>query len=126
MSSIPSELNYTSDHEWVTSGDVVTVGITQHAVDALGDIVYVDLPDVGAEVTAGDACGEIESTKSVSDLFAPISGEVVEINEAAAEATETISEDPYGTGWLFRIRITGDAGELLDAAAYASLVTEDD
>ena len=126
MSSIPSELNYTSDHEWGTSGDVVTVGITQHAVDALGDIVYVDLPDVGAEVTAGDACGEIESTKSVSDLFAPISGEVVEINEAAAEATETISEDPYGTGWLFRIRITGDAGELLDAAAYASLVTEDD
>ena len=126
MSSIPSELNYTSDHEWIASGEIVTVGITQHAVEALGDVVFVELPEVGAEVTAGEPCGEIESTKSVSDLFAPVTGEVVEVNEAVVDATETIGEDPYGAGWLFKIRPSNDDAELLTAEAYGALIAEDD
>ena len=125
--SIPNELQYSSDHEWIASGDdAVTVGITQHAVDALGDVVYVELPAVGDEVTAGEPCGEIESTKSVSDLFAPMSGEIVEVNDAVADATEMIGEDPYGTGWLFKIKPSGDSVDLLTADQYAALTAEDD
>lgn len=118
---VPAELKYTSDHEWVaTDGDVSTVGITSHAAEALGDIVYISLPAVGDTVTAGESCGEIESTKSVSDLFAPADGEVVEVNEAAMANPETINADPFGQAWLFRMRITG-APELLDAEAYTAL-----
>ncbi|MFG2887681.1 glycine cleavage system protein GcvH [Streptomyces sp. NPDC048297] len=119
--SLPTDLKYTGDHEWIaTDGDVSTVGVTAHAADALGDVVYLDLPAVGATISAGEACGEIESTKSVSDLFAPADGEVVEINEAAVADPGLVNSDPFGAGWLFRLRITG-APDLLDATAYAAL-----
>jgi glycine cleavage system H protein len=118
---VPAELKYTSDHEWVaTDGDVSTVGITSHAAAALGDIVFISLPAVGDTITAGESCGEIESTKSVSDLFAPADGEVVEVNEAAAANPEIINSDPFGAAWLFRMRVTGTP-ELLDADAYTAL-----
>jgi len=119
--SLPPDLMYTSDHEWIASeGDLSTVGVTAHASDALGDVVYLDLPAVGTTIKAGDACGEIESTKSVSDLFAPADGEVVEINEAAVADPGLVNTDPFGSGWLFRMRIAGTP-DLLDAAAYAAL-----
>ncbi|MEV0318315.1 glycine cleavage system protein GcvH [Streptomyces sp. NPDC050658] len=119
--SLPTDLMYTSDHEWIaTDGDLSTVGVTSHAADALGDVVYLDLPAVGTKITAGDTCGEIESTKSVSDLFAPADGEVVEVNEAAIADPGLVNADPFGEGWLFRMRITGTP-ELLDPAAYAAL-----
>ncbi|MGW5200985.1 glycine cleavage system protein GcvH [Streptomyces spiralis] len=118
--SLPTDLMYTNDHEWIAGdGDLSTVGVTAHAADALGDVVYLDLPAVGATVKAGDACGEIESTKSVSDLFAPADGEVVEINEAAVAEPGLVNTDPFGAGWLFRMRITGTP-DLLDATAYAA------
>lgn len=120
--SLPSDLKYTRDHEWIgTDGELSTVGITAHAAEALGDVVYLDLPAVGTTIAVGDACGEIESTKSVSDLFAPADGEVVEINEAAVAAPGLVNTDPFGEGWLFRMRITGTP-DLLDAAAYAALI----
>ncbi|MFF7231189.1 glycine cleavage system protein GcvH [Streptomyces sioyaensis] len=119
--SLPPDLMYTSDHEWIASeGDLSTVGVTAHASDALGDVVYLDLPAVGTTIKAGDACGEIESTKSVSDLFAPADGEVVEINEAAVADPGLVNTEPFGAGWLFRMRIAGTP-DLLDAAAYAAL-----
>ncbi|GAA0652519.1 glycine cleavage system protein GcvH [Streptomyces thermocarboxydovorans] len=119
--SLPTDLMYTSDHEWIASeGELSTVGVTAHAADALGDVVYLDLPAVGATIKAGDACGEIESTKSVSDLFAPADGEVVDINEAAVADPGLVNTDPFGAGWLFRMRITGTP-DLLDATAYAAL-----
>ncbi|MFI0712178.1 glycine cleavage system protein GcvH [Streptomyces inhibens] len=121
--SLPHDLKYTSDHEWIASeGDLSTVGVTAHASDALGDVVYLDLPAVGTTIQAGDACGEIESTKSVSDLFAPADGEVVEINEAAVADPGLVNTDPFGAGWLFRMRIAGTP-DLLDASAYAALTT---
>ena len=128
---IPEQLRYTAEHEWVTvpSGDGETrkVGITDFAQDALGDIVYVQLPDVGTEVKAGESLGEIESTKSVSELYAPISGTVVARNEALGDAPDLVNTDPYGEGWLVEIRpseaasAARSAGALLDAAAYREL-----
>jgi glycine cleavage system H protein len=119
----PEDLRYTSDHEWVrTEGDLVRVGVTDYAQEALGDIVFVTLPEVGAQVTAGDTCGEVESTKSVSDLFAPVSGTVAERNEALDGAPELVNSDPYGDGWMMTIR-PDDAGavdSLLDATTYAA------
>jgi glycine cleavage system H protein len=119
----PEDLRYTSDHEWVrTEGDLVRVGVTDYAQEALGDIVFVTLPEVGAQVTAGETCGEVESTKSVSDLFAPVSGTVAERNEALDGSPELVNSDPYGDGWMMTIR-PDDAGAtdaLLDAAAYAA------
>ena len=120
----PADLKYTAEHEWLrqpgeTAGSV-RVGITDFAQDALGDIVYVSLPEVGAAVTAGSSCGELESTKSVSDVYAPVSGEVVAVNEALDATPELVNSDPYGAGWLFEI-VPADAGELdglLDAAGY--------
>jgi glycine cleavage system H protein len=124
MSSLdyPDDLHYTSEHEWVrpVDGGTLRVGITSYAQDALGDVVYVTLPDMGATVTAGDACGEVESTKSVSDLYAPVSGEVTARNETLDATPELVNSDPYGEGWLFELR-PADAGamdDLLDAAAY--------
>jgi glycine cleavage system H protein len=117
----PDDLRYTTEHEWVrVVGDRVRVGITAYAQDALGDIVYVTLPEVGAAVTAGEPCGEVESTKSVSDLFAPLSGEVVARNEALDATPETVNTDPYGEGWLFEVApSSADAlAGLLSAAAY--------
>jgi glycine cleavage system H protein len=116
----PEDLQYTKDHEWVrTDGDTLRVGVTDYAQEALGDIVFVTLPDVGAEVTAGTPCGEIESTKSVSDVYAPVTGTVVARNENLDSAPELINSDPYGDGWMLEIRSSGDAAEgLLDAEAY--------
>lgn len=120
----PEDLKYTKDHEWVRTesdaeGELVRVGVTDYAQDALGDIVFVTLPEAGADVRAGDACGEIESTKSVSDVYAPVSGTVVERNEALDASPELVNSDPYGDGWMMTIRPSGDGvGDLLDAAAY--------
>ena len=122
MTDCPDDLGYTPDHEWVKPGNdsVVRVGITAYAADALGDIVYVSLPALGDRVDAGDAIAELESTKSVSDVFAPVSGVVCNLNEAAADSPEMINSDPYGSGWLFEIDMsdTSQLDTLLDASAY--------
>ena len=123
----PDDLKYTREHEWARAdGDQVTVGITDYAQDALGDIVYVDVPRVGASVTSGEPFGEVESTKSVSDLYSPVSGTIVERNDALDKSPELINSDPYGQGWLVVVEAT-DAGELdqlMDADAYAEMVAE--
>lgn len=122
---IPEDLQYTAEHEWVRVDEPGTVvfGITDFAQDALGDIVFVSLPAEGERLTAGAACGEVESTKSVSDVYAPVSGTVVARNEALDAAPETVNADPYGSGWLVRVSLDDAAlPELLDAAAYAALL----
>lgn len=122
----PDDLRYTKDHEWVrVDGDSLRVGVTDYAQDQLGDIVFVTLPEEGSHLTAGEACGEIESTKSVSDVYAPVSGTVVARNEALDAAPELVNSDPYGDGWMMTIRPDdGDAVEgLLDAAAYEAGLT---
>lgn len=122
--SVPSDLQYTAEHEWVrVEGDVVTVGITQYAADALGDVVYVDLPAVGANLTSGAVVGEVESTKSVGELFAPVEGEVVEANQAVVDAPETINADPYGDGWLVKVRVA-ETPALMSADEYRALIGE--
>ncbi len=121
----PSDLRYTPEHEWVrVSDDVVRVGITAFAQDALGDIVYVSLPEPGSEVTAGSSCGEVESTKSVSDIYAPLNGTVTARNEALDGSPELVNSDPYGEGWMFELRpADGSATDaLLDADAYRASV----
>ncbi|MBF1670084.1 MAG: glycine cleavage system protein GcvH [Rothia mucilaginosa] len=123
MSNVPAELSYTSEHEWVsalTAEGTVRVGITDHAQDALGDVVYVDLPSVGDSVAAEDSFGEIESTKSVSDLFAPIAGEIVAVNEGLEDDPALVNSNPYGEGWIIEIRPENadDLANLLDAEAY--------
>jgi len=120
--SNPANLQYTAEHEWIsTDGDLARVGVTAYAADALGDVVYVDLPALGTTVTAGEPCGELESTKSVSDLYAPVSGEIVEVNEAVDADPSLVNSDPFGAGWLFVVRVAG-TGALLDAAAYDALL----
>ncbi len=117
----PQELRYTAEHEWVRfSGDVAEVGITAYAQEALGDIVYVSLPKVGDIVAAGDACGEVESTKSVSDIYAPLTGTVTEVNELLDASPQTINEAPYLGGWLFKVKLTDPSApdELLSADQY--------
>ena len=122
---VPEHLRYSSDHEWVSvDGNRVRVGITDYAQDALGDVVYVQVPTVGAAVNAGDSFGEVESTKSVSDVYAPVSGTVVAVNDSLADAPESLNSDPYGAGWLCEIEVA-DASQLdglLDAAAYVALI----
>ena len=126
MSNFPEDLKYTPEHEWVRSGNGsrVRVGITEYAAEQLGDIVYVSLPEVGDTVSAGDACGELESTKSVSDLFSPVPGVVSAVNEQLASTPETINADPYGDGWLFELDLDegADLESLLDADGYAEEV----
>jgi len=122
---VPEELRYSNDHEWAKAdGGRVRVGITDYAQDALGDVVYVDLPDVGAEVEAGSMLGEIESTKSVSELYSPVTGKIVEVNGALSDAPERLNEDPYGRGWICEIELSegGSLDALLDAAAYRRLI----
>lgn len=115
------QLGYTKDHEWVDAdGDVATVGITSYAAGQLGDIVYVDLPAVGDEVTAGQTIGELESTKSVGELFSPVAGTVVAVNDRLSEAPETVNRDPFGAGWLLRVRFAS-LPDLLDRDAYDRL-----
>ena len=122
----PQDLRYTPEHEWVRSGTdgVVRVGITSFAQDALGDVVYVSLPTPGDSVSAGDPCGEVESTKSVSDLYAPLSGKIVAVNEALDSAPELVNSDPYGLGWMYDVKPTdADAAEaLLDLDGYRALL----
>jgi glycine cleavage system H protein len=124
--SVPEELRYTEEHEWVaglnSEDGIVTVGITAYAADALGDIVYVQLPEEGATVEAGEPCGEAESAKSVSDIFAPVTGEVTAVNSAVTDDPAMINTDPYGEGWLFKVRLEADPGDLMDAAAYTRLI----
>jgi glycine cleavage system H protein len=118
--SNPENLRYSKDHEWLSPAEdgVATVGITSHAADALGDVVYVDLPEVGATVTAGEPCGELESTKSVSDLYSPASGEVTEVNGDVVDDPALVNSSPFGDGWLFRVRIAGEPDDLLTADEY--------
>ncbi|EOD66556.1 glycine cleavage system protein GcvH [Amycolatopsis vancoresmycina] len=123
--SIPENLQYTKEHEWLKVEDgIATVGITAFAAESLGDIVFVQLPDAGSAITAGEVFGEVESTKSVSELYAPVSGEVVEVNGTTSDTPEVINSDPYTEGWLLKVRLTGDVPELLDAAAYAAHTQE--
>ncbi len=130
MSKIPGDLRYSDSHEWARMEDdgSVTIGISDHAQAALGDLVYVELPETGKGVTAGDACAVVESVKAASDVYAPISGEIVAVNEALDGAPQTINEDPYGDGWLMRI-MPSDPGEyesLMDAEAYEAQAAEDE
>jgi glycine cleavage system H protein len=122
---IPDDLRYSTDHEWVRVEDGrARIGITDYAQDALGDVVFVDLPEVGAAATAGASISEVESTKSVSDIYAPVTGTIVEVNADLSDAPERLNEDPYGEGWICTIELA-DAAELdglLDAAAYRALV----
>lgn len=129
MSNIPEDLNYTAEHEWVRVMDESTIrfGITDYAQDALGDIVFVSLPNVGDLLSAGATCGEVESTKSVSDIFAPVSGEVVARNDAIETSPDTLNSDPYNNGWIVELKVSGDArtiaAGLLDASAYADMTS---
>jgi glycine cleavage system H protein len=120
--AVPENLQYTDEHEWVlVDGDVATVGITDYAQAALGDVVFVELPAVGTQIEAARVVGEIESTKSVGELHSPVSGEIVEANQAVVDAPELLNTDPYGDGWLIKVRFEA-LPELLSAAAYAELV----
>lgn len=126
--SVPAELHYTQEHEWVSvEGDTASVGITAFAARSLGDVVYVSLPAVGATVTAGEPCGEVESTKSVSDLYSPVDGEVTEVNEELEGDPGLVNAEPYGAGWMFRVRMAAANGEaalppgLLSPAEYDEL-----
>ena len=124
--NVPDDLRYSAEHEWVRvldDGGKVRVGITDYAQDALGDVVYVDLPDTGTQVTANEAVGELESTKSVSEMYAPVSGTVSAVNEALADNPALLNEDPYGDGWLCEIEVSNadEIGAMMDAAAYAQL-----
>lgn len=124
--SVPTELGYTAEHEWVSIEDgVATVGITAFAAESLGDIVYVEAPAVGSSVTAGETCGEVESTKSVSDVYSPVDGEVVEVNPDLEGEPESINSDPYGA-WLFKVRLSGDPASLLSAEEYTKLTEGED
>jgi glycine cleavage system H protein len=128
MSTVPAELKYSESHEWVQdNGDgTVTIGITDHAQEALGDLVFVELPEVGREVAVEEACAVVESVKAASDIYSPLSGEIVEINEALVDAPETINQEPYTDGWIFKLRLA-DAGELaklLDADAYTQFAAD--
>ncbi len=130
MSSIPTDRVYTKDHEWAqadpTDPAVVTVGISDYAQDKLGDVVMVELPEVGDAVKRDDPCGTVESPKSVSDIFSPVSGEIVAVNEKLEDEPELVNSDPYGDGWMARIRLDGEdgLGDLMDAAAYTAFLAQ--
>ena len=122
MSSIPDKFSYTKEHEWViVESSVCTMGITDYAQAALGDIVYVQLPKVGENITAGKVCGEVESTKSVSDIYAPVSGVVTDVNTSLSDSPETINSDPYGGGWLLKIEVKEPPSDLLTSAEYGQI-----
>ena len=129
MSEVPSELKFLSSHEWVlVEGDTATIGVSDHAQELLGDLVYVELPDVGDTIAAGDSVGVIESVKAASDTYAPISGEIIEVNTDLEDGPERINTDPYGDGWMYKMSIE-DAEELenlLDASAYSDSILDDD
>ena len=121
----PQHLRYSKEHEWLDeAASPAVVGITQHAADALGDVVFVELPEVGRTVVAEEPCGELESTKSVSDIYAPVSGEVVEVNDAVVEDPSLVNSDPFGAGWLFKVRLAGEPEGLLSAEEYVAFCGE--
>ena len=123
--NIPEDLQYTKSHEWVRiEGDAATIGITDHAQDELGDVVFVELPDEGATFDAGDSFGTVESVKAVSDLYTPVGGEVVEVNSSLEDAPEKINDDPYGEGWIVKLRTTDEA-DLLSPEEYEKVVEEE-
>lgn len=130
MSDIPSDLRYTASHEWVEDeGDgTVKVGITDHAQTLLGDMVYVELPEPGRTVAPGDECAVVESVKAASDVYSPLAGEVIEVNDLLNDGPDLVNKDPYGDGWIFRLQLAEDAdlGELLDAEAYGEAIASDD
>ena len=123
--SIPDDLQYTKSHEWVRmEEDTATIGITDHAQDELGDVVFVELPEVGATIEAGDSFGTVESVKAVSDLYTPVGGEVVEVNSSLEDAPEKINDDPYGEGWIVKLR-TSEEADLLSPEEYEKVVEEE-
>ncbi|MGY6027966.1 glycine cleavage system protein GcvH [Phytobacter sp. AG2a] len=128
MSNVPAELKYSKEHEWLRkeADGSYTVGITEHAQELLGDMVFIDLPEVGATVTAGDDCAVAESVKAASDIYAPIGGEIVAVNEALADAPERVNSEPYGEGWIFKIKASDEAevDALLSATEYAALLED--
>ncbi|ELP65258.1 glycine cleavage system protein GcvH [Streptomyces turgidiscabies] len=121
--SNPQQLRYSKEHEWLSGAEngVSTVGITEHAANALGDVVYVQLPEVGATVTAGETCGELESTKSVSDLYSPVTGEVTEVNEDVSNDPSLVNSAPFEGGWLFKVRVSDEPADLLSADEYTAI-----
>lgn len=129
MSQTPEDLKYTKSHEWAKLQDdgTVTVGITDHAQDLLGDLVFVELPERGASVSAGKDCAVVESVKAASDVYAPVSGEIVEVNSTVVDSPETVNSDPYGEGWMFRIKLKDEAelDSLLDAKAYKEVAASE-
>ena len=129
MSDVPSELKYLSSHEWVLAEDnVATVGISDHAQELLGDLVYVELPEVGSSIAAGDSVGVVESVKAASDTYAPVSGEVIEINEELEGSPDGINSDPYGDGWMYRVALEDpeELEDLMDADAYSESIEDED
>lgn len=129
MSNVPQELKYTKSHEWVLAGDddQVTIGITDHAQELLGDMVFIELPEIDKELAVGEECAVVESVKAASDVYAPLAGTVVAVNEQLADAPELINDDPYGEGWMFRLQIA-DVSELdglMDADAYAAIEADE-
>ena len=125
----PKDLKYDREHEWVRlDGDVATIGISHFAQDQLGEVVYVDLPSVGDTLAAGDSFGEVESVKSVSELFCPVTGEIVEVNDALSDAPEVVNEDPYGDGWMIKVKLadTSEVDGLMDADGYEAFLAEDE
>ncbi|MGA5808111.1 glycine cleavage system protein GcvH [Streptomyces cellulosae] len=122
--SNPQDLRYSKEHEWLSAAEdgVSTVGITEHAANALGDVVFVQLPEVGSTVTAGETCGELESTKSVSDLYSPVTGEVTEVNEDVVNDPALVNSAPFEGGWLFKVRVTDEPADLLSAAEYDAFI----
>ncbi|MBY5922961.1 glycine cleavage system protein GcvH [Ferrimonas balearica] len=129
MSNIPSELKFTNSHEWIRAeGDgTYTIGISEHAQELLGDMVFVELPEVGDEVNAGEDCAVAESVKAASDVYSPLTGEIVAVNEELEDSPEQVNSDPYGDGWLFRVKASDESelAELLDAEGYQALIDEE-
>ncbi|CBG91611.1 glycine cleavage system protein GcvH [Citrobacter rodentium] len=129
MSNVPAELKYSKEHEWLRkeADGSYTVGITEHAQELLGDMVFVDLPEVGATVSAGDDCAVAESVKAASDIYAPISGEIVAVNDALSDSPEQVNSEPYGAGWIFKIKASDESelDSLLDASAYEALLEDE-
>lgn len=128
MSNVPAGLKYTKSHEWIAvDGDTVTIGISEHAQDLLGDLVFIELPEVGSSFAAGGECAVVESVKAASDVYSPVSGEVIEINNGVVDSPEIINTDPYGAGWLFKMKLSNasELDGLLDADAYKGVAAED-
>ncbi|MFT5550284.1 MAG: glycine cleavage system H protein [Gammaproteobacteria bacterium] len=129
MSNVPSELKFLSTHEWLSvDGDIATIGVSDHAQELLGDLVFVELPEEGSTVLVGDTVAVIESVKAASDTYAPISGEVIEVNSELEDSPEKINDDPYGDGWMYKVKIDdpSEVDDMLDATAYAELIAEEE